>query len=304
MPPKYLTLIRHGQAYHNSTGDHNLLDPVLTPLGVKQCQKLNNSFLLPHDKTGASINDGPPASSSNTLPPPTLLVSSPLTRTLQTTLISFHDLLKAYPTMKIITLAELQETANLPCDTGRSIDVLKQEFTGKGHLGPVELGLCQDQSESAIVILTNEKGAAEGVVNRIAWENLDPEFPSKDGRWAGEQKLLKERARLARKWLYSREEEHVVAVLHGGFLHYLTEDWTGHDDGPGTGWYNTEYRTYQFAGTGLNLDGWEMYSIREMEESKSRRRKDGFGEKPLGKTERMEYKETVEGGEKGGESKN
>jgi hypothetical protein len=32
----------------------------------------------------------------------------------------------------------------------------------------------------------------------------------------------------------------------GGFLHYITDDWDSKDKFPGTGWANTEFRSYTF----------------------------------------------------------
>lgn len=32
----------------------------------------------------------------------------------------------------------------------------------------------------------------------------------------------------------------------GGLLHYLTDDWADQEKFPGTGWANTEFRSYTF----------------------------------------------------------
>lgn len=104
--------------------------------------------------------------------------------------------------MKIIPLALLQETSDIQCDTGSPVYVLKKEFSGRGSLTGPELG-----------------GLIEGAkhqVERIDWEVLDPVFPKKQGIYTAEKGALEERARLAREWLWQRDEEHVVAVLHGG----------------------------------------------------------------------------------------
>ncbi|KAF8420196.1 histidine phosphatase superfamily [Tirmania nivea] len=268
MPPKYLTLIRHAEGYHNLTGNHYLLDPCLTPTGIQQCNTLSSNFLQ------SSHPSSPPAP-----PPPNLLVSSPLTRTLQTTLCSFSNFLSTPPNtdMKIIPLALLQECDNIPCDTGRPVEVIRKEFSGKGELtGPELGGLIEDDEEG------------EG---RIQWEMLDPVFPRKEGIYRGRKEVLEERARQARKWLWEREEEHVVAVLHGGFLHYMTEDWSGHNFIVGTGWYNTEYRTYEFLPVENELN--PMYSIQEIDWSIKRREAEGQKNKPLSKTEKKEFEETV-----------
>lgn len=104
--------------------------------------------------------------------------------------------------MKIIPLALLQETADIPCDTGRPIEILREEFSGNGQLTSPELGELPGSGE------------------RIAWEFLDPVFPKKEGIYQGEKEVLEKRAVMARKWLWKRNEEHVVAVLHGGVSHH------------------------------------------------------------------------------------
>lgn len=97
--------------------------------------------------------------------------------------------------MKIIALPEIQETSDLPCDTGSDIEVLRNVFAGENvDFGKVERG----------------------------WEG-------KRGRWAATSEAIERRAREARVWLRERgrcgegEEGDVVVVTHGGFLHFLTE---------------------------------------------------------------------------------
>ena len=89
----------------------------------------------------------------------------------------------------VIALPEIQETSDLPCDTGSDIEILKEEFKDK----PVDLSLV-----------------------RKGWD-------SKQGRWAATTMAIEARAREARIWLRGREEEEVVVVTHGGFVHFLTE---------------------------------------------------------------------------------
>lgn len=166
--PATIHLIRHAQGYHNlSVSNHDMPDPSLTPLGVDQCRNLAVNF--PHH---SKIS---------------LLVASPIRRTLYTALHAFPSELEKG--MKVIALPELQETSDLPCDTGSDIDILRDEFKDK----PVDLGLV-------------EKG----------WD-------SKKGRWAATSTAIEKRARTARVWLRAREEEDIVVVTHGGFLHFLTE---------------------------------------------------------------------------------
>ena len=63
-------------------------------------------------------------------PPVDLLVSSPLKRTIQTTLLGFKKQIESG--VKVELLAELQETAGVPCDTGSSRDDLEKEELFKG----------------------------------------------------------------------------------------------------------------------------------------------------------------------------
>ena len=149
--------------------NHSLHDPSLTPYGEEQCRHLAQHF--PYHK---SVQ---------------LLVASPLRRTIYTTLLAFEPEVKRG--LKIITLPEIQETSDTPCDTGSDIGVLKKEMADK----PVDLSM-----------------VSEG------WN-------SKQGKWAPDAKAIEARAREARKWLKARPEKEIVLVTHGGFLHYFTEDW-------------------------------------------------------------------------------
>jgi len=110
MAPRIITLVRHGQAYHNLGWKYYLHDPYLTPLGEAQCHELSKEF--PSE------------------PPVDLLVSSPLKRTIQTTLLGFKKQIESG--VKVELLAELQETAGVPCDTGSNRDDLEKEELFKG----------------------------------------------------------------------------------------------------------------------------------------------------------------------------
>ena len=70
----------------------------------------------------------------------------------------------------------------------------------------------------------------------------------------------------------------------GGFLHYFTENWTDAERFVGTGWANTEFRSYTFS----TYQPDEAH-ILETIESKRRRMGD---EKPLDHNEAMQLKRT------------
>jgi broad specificity phosphatase PhoE len=185
VPNIIIHCIRHAQGYHNlNEENHKLHDPSLTPFGESQCQALQKVFPY-HEKI-------------------THLVASPLRRTIYTCLLSFEAEVKSGK--KIIALPELQETSDLPCDTGSDPAKLQEEFgTGKWK-GTVDLSLVRE-----------------------GWN-----YKSPNTRWAPRADKIEVRAREARRWLRDLGKQfggdaEIVVVTHGGYLHYFTEDWTGHN---------------------------------------------------------------------------
>ena len=160
-----------------------------------------------------------------------LLVASPMKRTLYTALVVFAPVLKAHPSMKVVALPQLQETSSIPCDTGSSRAELEKEFEGC----PIDFSLVTE------------------------------DWNSKIGKWGTTDEIVAERALEARQWLRSRPEKEIVAVAHGGFLHHLTQEWTGSEPFKsnvpslyakpgstemehltGSGWDKCELRTFAF----------------------------------------------------------
>lgn len=240
-----------------------MLDPLLTPHGEEQCRQLSRSF--PYNE---SIS---------------LIVVSPLRRTIHTALLSLHSPINDRK-VPVIALPELQEIGDLACDTGSDLDVLSKEMADR----PVDLSLV-------------EKG----------WE-------IKKGRWAPTGEAIEKRAREARQWLRARPEKEIALVAHGGLLHYLTEDWSGSErytgeialhllrcaqtavssflsskiifksylGYTGTGWANTEFRSYQFV---VGEEG-DNASFTETTESYLRR----MGEEtPLTDAEKLQLSSTA-----------
>lgn len=153
--------IRHAQGFHNiSVANHAMHDPLLTPLGEEQCRTLQQNF--PYHNID-------------------LIVASPLKRTIYTALLSFENVLKNNPNMKVVALPELQETSDLPCDTGSSLEELEKEFAGK----PVDMSL------------------------------VIPGWNIKKGKWAPNSPAIEQRAMEARQWLMARPEKEIALVTHG-----------------------------------------------------------------------------------------
>lgn len=154
-------LVRHAQGFHNLCEEnHKIHDPLLTPVGKQQCADLQDDF-----RHHGGVD---------------LIVASPIRRTIYTSLLGFDKDLHNKG-LKVIALPELQETSDLPCDTGSAPEELAKEFADK----PVDLGLVKE-----------------------GWN-------VKAGKWAATREAIAERAKEAREWLRSRPEQEIVVVTHG-----------------------------------------------------------------------------------------
>ncbi|KAK4160054.1 histidine phosphatase superfamily [Cladorrhinum sp. PSN259] len=191
----------------------------------------------------------------------THLVASPLRRTIYTCLLSFEPVVERG--VKVVALPDIQEVSPFPCDTGSEPEDLQKEF---GADGKVVLDLVKEG--------WNDKGIGS--------------------EYAPEMRKLEIRARRAREWFRDlgkkgaaeaeNEEVNIVAVTHGGFLHFLTEDWDGMDLNKGTGWSNCEWRSYELVEEGAEV------KLKEVEQSWRRRRGSLQG---LTETEQMELRSAV-----------
>ncbi|ROW03028.1 hypothetical protein VMCG_05811 [Cytospora schulzeri] len=151
----------------------------------------------------------------------THLVASPMRRTLQTCQLSFQPAVNAGA--RVIGQPLVQEVSMQPCDTGSEPEVLQAEFGAWADFGLVHKG----------------------------WNDKT----SPGSKWKPDVRALEERAREARVWLRElgrkgiaegADHADIVVTTHGGFLHFLTQDWDGMDFSRGTGWANTECRSYEF----------------------------------------------------------
>ncbi|KAG8671415.1 hypothetical protein FPOAC2_04752 [Fusarium poae] len=166
----------------------------------------------------------------------TKLFASPMRRTVYTCLHAFGtDELKP-----IVAMPVFQEVSANPCDTGSPVAKVQAEFEGIADYSRVE-ETWTDKGPESEYEPTVEKLTVRG-----------------------------HKARRALRDLVSGDE-HVVVVSHGGFLHFLTDDWYGVPAERATGWSNCEFRSYQFVDpTGKDEDA----ALLETEESWHRRRGD------------------------------
>lgn len=223
-------------------------DPLLTPFGEEQCVALRDTF--PYHSNAS------------------LVIASPLRRTIYTAILSFApSLANGRCRPNIIALPEIQETSDFPCDTGSDLGTLRQEIRDKNL--PVNLSLVKER-----------------------WNDK-----SLDGKWAPSGEALTKRAAEARRYVRDRvlelqksgeKDPEIVVVTHGGFLHHFTQDWEDSKTYNGTGWHNTEYRSFNFVnldhcssrhtinGTSIyshTVDDYDNAALRETAESRDRRGK-------------------------------
>ncbi|KAK0638461.1 histidine phosphatase superfamily [Cercophora newfieldiana] len=184
MAKSTIYVIRHAESTHNVTKDFSLRDPGLTPLGLTQASSLGTTF-----PTLSSIG---------------IIISSPLRRTLETTLAGFSEIIDKGG-VKLRLDADLQERSDLPCDTGSEVGELQAKFPGVDFAG------------------------------------LGDGWYSKEGRNAADDESVRARARAVRgrlarvvKELEGSERKDVVVVTHGVFMKFLTGDES--IDLPKAGW--------------------------------------------------------------------
>lgn len=124
----------------------------------------------------------------------THLAASPMQRALQTCIQSFG---KDKLNTPVVALDMLQETSDAPNDTGSTVETLHTKF-------------------GDLVDLTS-----------VSAEWMDKR---KGGQFACEIDQVVHRASIARKMLHcllKGSDGHIAAVSHGGFLHFLSDDWEG-----------------------------------------------------------------------------
>ncbi|KAK7932482.1 hypothetical protein PG985_003194 [Apiospora marii] len=185
----------------------------------------------------------------------THLVASPMRRTIYTCLLSFAPVVERGQV--VTALPDAQEVSLQPCDHGSDPAKLRAEFGDNVNFALVPEG----------------------------WNDKSPK-----SKYYPEPSLLAARARDARLWLRdlvreAGDDAQVVLVTHGGILHFLTGDWDGYSTGKGTGWSNTEFRSYEFEDT-----TYEDPNATLKETAPSRRERRGSAI-PLTETEQFQLQE-------------
>ncbi|QRV83092.1 histidine phosphatase family containing protein [Ceratobasidium sp. AG-Ba] len=202
MTSKRVYLLRHGQAEHNVNSDFSIHDAPLTALGRQQCVDFTQA-----DPSFQNI--------------PEVILTSAFRRTLSTTLLALPE---AYARLvgegKVILLPQLQETHDLPCDTGSDRVVLEatEEFKDMASQG-------------------------------IDWSPLTEDWNKNQGFYAPTIEALENRAKWVRNYVRSRPEKNIVLVGHGGIFREIDGRIRTGDDlvvNSLARWGNVECRLYTF----------------------------------------------------------
>lgn len=92
-----------------------------------------------------------------------MVVASPLRRTIYTALLGFESDIKNNG-LKIVALPEIQETSDVPCDTGSDLEALKKEVQEKEL--PVDLSLVEEGWNSKVGYIHANSRFCKGLVLR------------------------------------------------------------------------------------------------------------------------------------------
>jgi broad specificity phosphatase PhoE len=223
MSDKIVHLFRHAQGEHQGReGGGRILDPFLTSFGIRQARDITQSNPGKDEKDDHPYNPFP----YTYLKHPTLILTSPSRRCIQTALYAFHpslnpDAAKIFrQPPRIIALPHLVEVGDYPANVGSPLDQLERWF-GKYVTFP------------------------EGL-----WEH----WPKKAGTpFADQDHLCQARAYFVHDFILQQPDKEVVIVSHGDFCHFLVNRWTfGNWLWCNPGWLNQE-----------NAQGWPMKLVKK-----------------------------------------
>ncbi|PYH88711.1 phosphoglycerate mutase-like protein [Aspergillus ellipticus CBS 707.79] len=138
-----------------------------------------------------------------------LILASPLKRATQTAAYVFAPTLEQRQ-LPFLLVPLTQEISGLQCDFGHDEEVIKAE-------APTLIAAAAPGYDTA----------------QVDMDLVTGDWNSKKGIYAPTLSAVHQRAAEFRRWLYKRPEQHIALVSHGGFMHYLTEDWSTYDKSKG-----------------------------------------------------------------------
>jgi broad specificity phosphatase PhoE len=206
---KMLHLIRHAEGTHNVNQryrDIANLDARLTERGIQQCRALSNRIR----DAAAGGRSGSCSPLSDLATETDLIVTSPLTRCIQTTLLSLdHAINKSDPSNStttnsksppvVLVYESVRETVNFNCDRRRDMRHVMRDFDHAGI----------DFSH----IASREDAIWDAYVDQLGCDQTWTQH-----RESAELHVVADRGRDFFQWLSHRPERHVVVCTHSAFL--------------------------------------------------------------------------------------
>jgi broad specificity phosphatase PhoE len=194
---KVVHFIRHAQGTHNvkeAYNDVENIDARLTEQGQEECRSMAESIRQAAQESSSTAA----ANLAELHESAQLVVTSPLTRCIQTSLSSFPML--AERNVPFVAHSGVRETVNFNCDRRRNIQDITKDF-GDGVVDFTHVPTDHDDVWEAY---EKRLGTPEK-----SWENI---------RESGELHVAAERGRQFMEWLQTRPERNVVVCTHSAFL--------------------------------------------------------------------------------------
>ncbi|KAI1121775.1 histidine phosphatase superfamily [Nemania abortiva] len=145
------------------------------------------------------------------------IVSSPMQRAVRTALIAFEP--AVLEGKKVVLLPELQETGVRPSDTGHPPEVIERTFEPYVDTSLLDRDWC----------------------SKVQGSKYLPDMALVEARAREARVFIRELAQKA------PDDAHIIVVSHGGFLHFLTEEYSGLSEEYFTTYGNASMRSFQFA---------------------------------------------------------
>jgi broad specificity phosphatase PhoE len=179
------------------------LDARLTEKGKEQCRKLDESIRNAAAQSSSLCGgEGGTTPLSDLASSVDLIVTSPLTRCIETTLGSFQTVLKSRkPPPAVVAHEFIRETVNYNCDRRRSISEIQREWVTT--MIPIDWSHISHDSDRIWDKYEQQLGCHE------TWTRH---------RESAELYVVAERARQFFQWLRHRPETHVAVCTHSAFL--------------------------------------------------------------------------------------
>jgi len=191
---KILHLIRHAEGTHNVEKDYKSpanLDAALTPQGEWQCREFSSR----HKKNLENVE---------------CVITSPMTRTIQTAELCFKDVLsskrRGNKVLPFIACEEWRETVNYLCDVRRPTSTLKENFP------LIDFDFVEHEHDPIWAYYEARYGSQDDFRKHRESHDLD---------------FLEKRARAALEFVKGMKEKEIGIVSHSAFYMHMFSTFAG-----------------------------------------------------------------------------